>query len=385
MSIKLMAQVWERKLNKAEQSVLLAMADHAQDDGSKCFPSVDWIAWKTDYSARQVQRTIQALCTKSVLVLVRGYGRGRSNEYYIDLSKTQPKPEYISKGDTVSPYPRKHDTVSPQSLKGDTMSPNSIKDDVVSPQTENVLPLKGDILSVKGDIHDIKGDIAMSPEPLEPPIQPEEKDEEETHAGEPLAVAWQQAYGDTIPAHLTEPLGKLVSERGMAATIHGIKAGAKADSRNFRYIAECARNYVPPAPLASYVNGPSYAVDLPDAPEFNPPNHPVQHLPYKPPAKPPPMSTSDPWTVLVAELSVTLAGGYVPTLQECQLEVVGEIDGEDGRSMPFYRVIVPSARVATLEHFKRQAGAEIQKRLSVILRKRVFVEIVAAEQEQVPA
>ena len=85
MSIKLMAEVWTRELPHAEQSILLAMADHADDDGGSVFPSVGLVAWKTGYSKRQVQRIIADLKTRGALVLVATAVRYRANEYQIDL------------------------------------------------------------------------------------------------------------------------------------------------------------------------------------------------------------------------------------------------------------------------------------------------------------
>jgi hypothetical protein len=85
MSIKLMAEVWTRELPHAEQSILLAMADHADDEGGSVFPSVGLVAWKTGYSKRQVQRIIADLKTRGALVLVATAVRYRANEYQIDL------------------------------------------------------------------------------------------------------------------------------------------------------------------------------------------------------------------------------------------------------------------------------------------------------------
>ena len=46
MSIKIMSQVWELDINHSEMIVLLAMADHADDDGQNCYPSNAYLAWK---------------------------------------------------------------------------------------------------------------------------------------------------------------------------------------------------------------------------------------------------------------------------------------------------------------------------------------------------
>jgi hypothetical protein len=129
MSIRLMALVWEYQFTRPEQSIMLALADHAQDDGSNVFPSVARIAWKTDYSDRQVQRIMRDLETKGILVAVKHVdgGRGHATEYRILLEKGVKKSPFIPKGDMA----RK----------------------------------KGDIVDAKGDILSAKGDAVVSPEP----------------------------------------------------------------------------------------------------------------------------------------------------------------------------------------------------------------------------
>lgn len=370
MSIKLMAQVWERKLSKAEQSVLLAMADHAQDDGSRCYPSVDWIAWKTDYSTRQVQRTIKGLCATGALVKVRGYGRGRPVEYCIDLSKTEAKPEYVPKGDAMSRY-QKGDMVSLQSINSDTTSPQALKGDMVSPQNDPPDTLKGDISSQKGDICDVKGDIAMSPEPIEPLEEPL-REEEKTHARDPLTVAWQQAYADVeMPPKLATSLKELAAECSIAAAIHGIKASAaKPDGRNFKYIAECARNYVPPAPSNGYATGPSYLVDIPGVVNMAPATN-----GHAPPPLPPPLEHDDPWAIALAELSGSLPGSAPHWLEGSRLEASGELAGE-----PLYRVILTNPR-ANAQWLTQQAEPAVRKKLASLLRKRILLEFVEATRE----
>lgn len=84
MSIRLMSQVWERDVDHPEQAVLLALADHANDDGEHVRPSLEYIAWKTGYSERQVRRLVSSLKSKGVLVLRRAGARS-PNEYMLTL------------------------------------------------------------------------------------------------------------------------------------------------------------------------------------------------------------------------------------------------------------------------------------------------------------
>ncbi len=91
MSIRLMARVWERCLSHAQQSILLALSDHAGDDGSHVYPSLAHIAWKTGYSARQVKRVIADLRRMGVLEVVAPARRGRPVEYRVHIEAVPEK------------------------------------------------------------------------------------------------------------------------------------------------------------------------------------------------------------------------------------------------------------------------------------------------------
>src|SRR5260370_37923894 len=71
MSIRLMSQVWEdaRIQSQAELLVLLALADHARDDGL-CWPSIRTIAAKARIEERSAQRIIRRLIEKGLVELV---------------------------------------------------------------------------------------------------------------------------------------------------------------------------------------------------------------------------------------------------------------------------------------------------------------------------
>lgn len=93
MSGKATGMVWELDLPHAQQFVLLAMADHADQEGAKIFPSVADIAWKTGYSDRQVRRIIKIMRDSSVLELTKAnYGKYGTNCYRINWDKAPKKP-----------------------------------------------------------------------------------------------------------------------------------------------------------------------------------------------------------------------------------------------------------------------------------------------------
>lgn len=130
MSIRIMSDVWELDLPRDEKIVLLAFADHCNDEGF-CYPSVSRIARKSGYSDRSIQRKISSLVGSGLLeASSRSGGRGQTALYRV-------LPE---KGDKLAPF---------APVKGDN-------------STERVTPVAQ------------KGDTAMSPEPsvnhqLEPP------------------------------------------------------------------------------------------------------------------------------------------------------------------------------------------------------------------------
>ena len=77
MSAKLMGQVWDLDLPHHEQSVLLALADHADHMGRNAHPGVELLAWKTGYSERQVQRILHALEAHRIIVRSGNTAGGR--------------------------------------------------------------------------------------------------------------------------------------------------------------------------------------------------------------------------------------------------------------------------------------------------------------------
>lgn len=88
MSVKVMTAVFDRYPNGGGEMLLaLALADHASDDGSKVFPSVEALAEKTRQSVRSVQYQLRAMQATGWLILVSSGNGGRSmtSEYRISL------------------------------------------------------------------------------------------------------------------------------------------------------------------------------------------------------------------------------------------------------------------------------------------------------------
>ena len=86
MSVRLMGSVFYLNLRPVEKLVLLALADHANDDGGQCFPSVGRIALKTSLSRRGVQKVYRRLEAKGILVPIGQRWEGMT-EYRIVVER----------------------------------------------------------------------------------------------------------------------------------------------------------------------------------------------------------------------------------------------------------------------------------------------------------
>jgi hypothetical protein len=144
--------VWDLDLPHEQAWVLMALADCAHDDGSKCFPSVELLAWKCGYSARQAQRVLHKLRTVG-LVEVVAYGRGGRQpiEYQLHLDLASAKAPFASR-----PHGR------PPKETGDILSrPNS------RPEKGVTNPVKPVTSAVKGVTSRVKrgdrGEAKTSP------------------------------------------------------------------------------------------------------------------------------------------------------------------------------------------------------------------------------
>lgn len=198
--------------------------------------------------------------------------------------------------------------------------------------------------------------------------------EEDTRTRDPLTVAWQQAYADIeMPPKLASSLKELAAECSIAAAIHGIKASAaNPDGRNFKYIAECARNYVPPSRTdgkATYGN--TYVIDLPGVVALEPAAEPSA------PVLPAPMAHDDPWAIALKELRMVLPGSAPHWLEDSILEENGELAG-----VPFYRIVMvtPGADAGWM---MRQVEPAVRRKLGSLLGKRITIEFVAEHEMEV--
>ena len=192
-------------------------------------------------------------------------------------------------------------------------------------------------------------------------------------AREAVHAAWRDEYGETMPANLIANIDGLTVECGPAAVIHGIVASRTSNSRTFGYIAKCARNYIPPAPQPP---APTYALNLPGVHRFEPPPAPTSppaQPAAAPPARPAPLAHDDPWADGVAELC-SEHPRFADWLPGSTLTATDAV--RDG--LPVYRLRVADAR--GVQWLETMSDA-IRRKIGTLLRRRVLIEIVAAEAE----
>ena len=167
MSASAQTAVWNADLDRATKYVLVCMADHADHIGGNIRPSVELIAWKSQYNERQVRRIIRDLEAAGILVRESAGtgGRAKATEYRMDFQKLPQRPPFDrGKADTI--------TSGYSDVKADTTMSGYQNPDISN--TRTFATPNPDILNEYPDISDTNPDIAMSPEPIEPiePIEP---------------------------------------------------------------------------------------------------------------------------------------------------------------------------------------------------------------------
>ena len=124
MSIRVAAEVWELDLPLHLKAVLLILADHAHDDGTKSFPGKSRIAWKTQKEEETVKRNLKELRKLGLIEPTAHFagGRGNATEYRVvpSAGTRLSFEEWLArKGDADVPLTEaKRGTLTP--VKGDT-------------------------------------------------------------------------------------------------------------------------------------------------------------------------------------------------------------------------------------------------------------------------
>ena len=102
MSVRICARVWESDLAGSDLLLMLALADHADDEGV-CWPSVPKVAVKARMSERTAQRSIARLSAAGLLAVDRAAAPGGANRYTVMPGGPAPAYPQVPAGDNLTP------------------------------------------------------------------------------------------------------------------------------------------------------------------------------------------------------------------------------------------------------------------------------------------
>lgn len=105
MSVKMMTAVFGIDAVPLRKLLLIALADHADDDGENVWPSVPYLSWKTNLSESGVRKLMKRFRDDGVLIAVdrEGGGRRRSVIYRLNLDALPAKEAFARERKGASP------------------------------------------------------------------------------------------------------------------------------------------------------------------------------------------------------------------------------------------------------------------------------------------
>jgi len=137
MSIKIMSLIFDANhelITSTQKLVLLALADHANDEGYSIYPSMQKTANRTALSARTVRKTIRELEQAGIINITRQGGGRITNEYRL-IANAIPRNDVPSSSELDSVLPR-NDVPSSSELDSD----ESLVNHQLKPKENNFPP-----------------------------------------------------------------------------------------------------------------------------------------------------------------------------------------------------------------------------------------------------
>ena len=134
-------------LDALEHALLVAIAEHADDETGIAWPGNRLLAKESRISERHLRRVLERLVNKKIVAVTQGVGKGHYTTYKLLFSPAQ------LSGQSMSPF-------VPLSTKEDTTPPLSSFVAVIQSLKEDIQSLKEDMASLKGDMASLKEDMA---------------------------------------------------------------------------------------------------------------------------------------------------------------------------------------------------------------------------------
>ncbi len=106
MSIKVMSRIWDKDIGTADKLILLALADWADDEGGRVYPSLGLVAHKTGFSHRYIREKISEYVSQGWLFRVSWSDLG-TYLYRFNLEAIPNKEAYDKRISNNAPIRRK--------------------------------------------------------------------------------------------------------------------------------------------------------------------------------------------------------------------------------------------------------------------------------------
>jgi hypothetical protein len=147
MSVRVMSDVFSADLGSlTDKLVLLALADHAADDGSSVYPGLARLSWKCDLTERAVRKVLRRLEQRRFIHTAEKATHHRTTRYQLDVAAIRAARrsplEEESGGNVVPPSAASRGNVVPN--RGERRSPNPSVDPSGEPNHHARAWAKGD-------------------------------------------------------------------------------------------------------------------------------------------------------------------------------------------------------------------------------------------------
>ncbi len=119
MGIEIMNKVWPLNLPHVQKFTLLALADRADDQDGRCYPSVKWIMGRTSLSERTVQRCLVWLADNGHITIKEQ--SGQSSNYLVHPRQAD-TPTPVTAAPEQERHPRHGGAPPPSERRGTPVS-----------------------------------------------------------------------------------------------------------------------------------------------------------------------------------------------------------------------------------------------------------------------
>jgi DnaD/phage-associated family protein len=212
MSGLVMGLVWELPLRgefgRAEKYILLAYADHSDQNGGNIFPSVDLVAEKTGYAERAVQMSTRTLEKLGFLVSC-GFGPNGTNRWRIPVVRADG-------GAKIAPLPMSKN--APEGIAPPPMSENAPEGNAPEGNAPETIVVVKDSTATTAEVP--KSDPDPTPEEPKPNI----------------FKAYEQNFGMMTPM-IADELRDFETTYPMEWIEYAMREAVTANARNLKYVA----------------------------------------------------------------------------------------------------------------------------------------------------